>query len=98
MKTSHVRSPLFHPFLSVFFFAVATLVVPAGVLAADSEAHKGHEINHAAMGMVDNSNEPWAQKLKGQTIVEDAMSGRASRSALVEMQHNRLMEQMTRQV
>ena len=50
------------------------------------------------MGMVDNSNEAWAQKLKGQTIVEDAMAGRANRSSLVEMQHNRLMEQMTRQV
>ena len=50
------------------------------------------------MGMIDNSNEPWAQKLKGQTIVEDAMSGRANRSALVEMQHDRLMQQMARQV
>lgn len=98
MKTSHVRSPLFHPFLSFLFFAAATLVVPAGIFAADAEAPKGHETNHAVMGMVDHSNEPWAQKLKGQTIMEDAMSGRASRSALVEMQHNRLMEQMTRQV
>ncbi len=97
MKTSDVRSPLFHPLLSLLFVAAA-LVVPAGVLAADSDAHKGHEVNHAAMGMIDNSKEPWAQRLKGQTIVEDAMSGRASRSALVEMQHNRLMEQMTRQV
>lgn len=36
----------------------------------------------------------WAERLKGQTIVEDSMEGRAERAALVEQQHNRLMEQM----
>ena len=36
----------------------------------------------------------WAEKLKGQTIVEDAMEGRAERAALVEQQHERMMQQM----
>ncbi len=36
----------------------------------------------------------WAERLKGQTIVENAMEGRAERAALVERQHQRLMEQM----
>ena len=31
----------------------------------------------------------WAEQLKGQTIVEDAMSGRGERSAMVEQQHQR---------
>src|ERR1700675_537066 len=30
----------------------------------------------------------WAEKLKGQTIVEDAMSGKAERSAMVELQRS----------
>jgi len=98
MKTSHIRNPLFLSFLSVAFILGVALVAPSGVLAADSDAHDGHGIDHASMGMIDNSNEPWAQKLKGQTIMEDAMEGRPNRAAMVEMQHNRLMEQMTRQV
>ncbi|HNP29341.1 MAG TPA: multicopper oxidase domain-containing protein [Nitrospirales bacterium] len=36
----------------------------------------------------------WAEQLKGQTIVEDAMEGRAERAALVEQQHQRMMQQM----
>src|SRR3989442_9946467 len=97
MNTSDFPHRFLPPFLTAFLLAVC-LVVPSPVLAADSDAHQGHGGSHAAMGMVDNSNEPWAQQLKGQTIVEDAISGRANRSALVELQHNRLMEQMARQV
>src|SRR3989475_10699828 len=96
MNTSDFPHRFLPPFLTAFLLAVL-LVVPPPVFAADSDAHQGHGLSHAAMGMVDNSNEPWAQQLKGQTIVEDAISGRANRSALVELQHNRLMEQMARQ-
>ena len=35
----------------------------------------------------------WAEKLKGQTIVEDTMGGKPERSAMVEQQHQRIMEQ-----
>ena len=37
----------------------------------------------------------WAEQLKGQTIIEDTMSGKADRSAMVEQQHQRIMEHMT---
>src|SRR2546428_10114097 len=98
MKGSHFRNVFSPSFIIYSLILVVCLVVPSPVLAADSDAHQGHGESHAAMGMIDNSNEPWAQQLKGQTIVEDAISGRANRSALVELQHNRLMEQMARQV
>ena len=38
----------------------------------------------------------WAEQQKGQTDVEDAMSGRPDRSAQVERQHQRIMEQMAK--
>lgn len=40
----------------------------------------------------------WAEQLKGQTIVENSMEGRADRAALVEEQHKRLMQQMDHQM
>ncbi len=97
MKGSNFRNVFSPSFIIYSLILAVCLVVPSPVLAADSDAHQGHGVSHAAIGMVDNSNEPWAQQLKGQTIVEDAISGRANRSALVELQHNRLMEQMARQ-
>ena len=40
----------------------------------------------------------WQQQLKGQTIVEDAIEGRAERSEKIEMQHHRLMRKLEEQV
>src|SRR5438132_13603288 len=98
MKGSNFRN-VFSPLFIIYslIFAVC-LVVSSPALAADSDTHQGHEVSHAAMGMIDNSNEPWAQQLKGQTIVADEISGRANRSALVELQHNQLMAQLARPV
>ena len=45
-------------------------------------------------GMTHQDSPGWAEQLKGQTIVEDAMEGRAERAALVEQQHQRMMQQM----
>src|SRR5438270_455473 len=45
--------------------------------------------------MVHRSPE-WAEKLKGQTIVEDAMEGHGERTSMVERQHQRVMEQMAK--
>ena len=44
------------------------------------------------------SNTGWAEKLKGQTIVENSVEGRAERAAMVELQHQRLMEQMKKEM
>src|SRR5207244_12704349 len=96
MKESNFRHVFSPSFIIYSLILVVCLVVPSPVLAADSDAHQGHGVSHAAMGMVDNSDEPWAQQLKGQTILEDAISGRANRSALVDVQHNRITEQMPR--
>lgn len=43
------------------------------------------------------SGPTWADALKGQTLVEDALEGRAGRSEQVELQHQRLMRQMEQQ-
>ena len=40
----------------------------------------------------------WAEQLKGQTITENAVEGRAERAALVELQHQRLMDQMQKEM
>ena len=37
----------------------------------------------------------WAEQLKGQTVVEDALVGRPDRSAMVEQQHQRIMEHVS---
>ncbi|HZS10650.1 MAG TPA: multicopper oxidase domain-containing protein, partial [Nitrospirales bacterium] len=60
-----------------------------------AESGGSHE-NHAATMPVGMSHQTpaWAEKLKGQTVVEDAMSGRPDRAAQVEMQHQRIMLQM----
>ncbi|TAL09237.1 MAG: hypothetical protein EPO02_10750 [Nitrospirae bacterium] len=39
----------------------------------------------------------WAEQLKGQTIVENAMEGRPDRAVKVDLQHKRLMQQMEAQ-
>ena len=40
----------------------------------------------------------WAEKLKGQTVVENSVEGRAERAAKVELQHQRMMDQMKREM
>ncbi|MFM7840279.1 MAG: hypothetical protein ACKO9T_00230, partial [Nitrospira sp.] len=40
----------------------------------------------------------WQQQLKGQTIVEEAIEGRTARSAQIEAQHHRLMENLDAQM
>src|SRR5713226_4301044 len=81
MKTLSARNTLFLSFLSVVLILGVAPVAPSGVLAADSDAHDEHGINHASMGMVDNYNEPWAQKLKAQTVMEDVIEGRPNRAS-----------------
>ena len=60
-----------------------------GVSLASAESASQHvTMNHQLPG--------WAEKLKGQTIVEDTMSGNPGRSAMVEQQHQRIMDQMAK--
>ena len=70
--------------------AVALLGAP--LASAENSSLAGQTSSqHVAM----NHQLPgWAEKLKGQTIVEDAMGGTPERSAMVEQQHQRIMEHM----
>ncbi len=63
-----------------------TLVASPSLFAADHSQHQSHA---TPVG--------WQQSLKGQTIVEDAIEGRAGRSEKVEMQHHRLMRRLEEQ-
>ncbi len=70
--------------------ALTFFVLPLS--GAGAEDHDARPLIHAT-GM--NQQSPgWAERLKGQTIVENAQEGRAERAALVERQHERLMRQM----
>lgn len=56
------------------------------------EAHGGVQSAHTSA----HQTTAWAQRLKGQTIVEDTLEGRPERTVMVERQHRRIMEQMER--
>ena len=85
----HSRRTLFSLLTFLALFGGATLWgAPTFVSAEDASTQHVHPV-----GMTSHSP-GWAEKLKGQTIVEDAMEGRAERAALVEQQHERLMQQM----
>ncbi|THJ25138.1 MAG: hypothetical protein CAF45_002100 [Nitrospira sp. CG24E] len=68
-----------------------SLVVAPGSFAAGTgeESHQGHASPVAMPG--------WTQQLKGQTVVENAIEGRADSVAKMEMQHHRLMEKLEQQ-
>jgi len=63
------------------------LVCSPAVFAADEHAH------HAAGG----ASPAWAEQLKGQTVVENAIEGRPDRAMKVDLQHQRLMRQIESQ-
>ena len=76
--------------LQALLFASSLAASPA-ILAAEErgQAHQGHAAPVSMPG--------WTQSLKGQTVVEDAIEGRADRSEKIEMQHHRLMRRLEEQ-
>ena len=70
--------------------AIALIGIP--LASAENSSPPGQKPSqHVAM----NHQLPgWAEKLKGQTIVEDAIEGKPERAAMVEQQHQRIMEHM----
>ncbi|TFG65955.1 MAG: hypothetical protein E4H32_00895 [Nitrospirales bacterium] len=89
----HGKRALFTVSAFLALFGGATMWgSPSFVKAEDASTQHVHPV-----GM--SSQSPgWAEKLKGQTIVEDAMEGRAERAALVEQQHQRMMQQMEKEM
>src|SRR5437899_344521 len=70
----------------------ALLWLPLAASAEPSSSHDAHPaVQHTAMS---HQTPGWAEKLKGQTILEDTMAGRPERAAMVERQHERIMLQM----
>ncbi len=82
--------------------ALLCLLCPLSVAGAAERAVEARAVKERdarqlahATGMNHAHQSPaWAERLKGQTIVENAQEGRAERAALVERQHERLMQQM----
>ena len=70
--------------------ALSLFLLPLPGVFAEAPSAQSH-VQKAGMN---HQTPEWAERLKGQTIVENAHEGRAERSALVEKQHERLMEQM----
>lgn len=60
--------------------------------SAENQSHAGHAA--AQQTAMSHQLPSWAEQLKGQTIVEDAMAGKPERSAMVEQQHQRIMEHL----
>ncbi len=69
--------------------AMAGALVYAPLATAGEQDSSGHV--HSAAGP---RMPAWAEQLKGQTIVEDVMEGRPERTAMMERQHQRIMNQM----
>jgi FtsP/CotA-like multicopper oxidase with cupredoxin domain len=68
-----------------------SLVATPWLFAASPEesTHEGHATPVAMPG--------WTQQLKGQTVVENAIEGRAGNPQMMEKQHHRLMEKLEQQ-
>lgn len=81
--------------VSAFFgLIVGLFMIPLS--GAWAESDQSSEFAHKT-GM--STQAPgWAERLKGQTITENAMEGRAERAALVERQHERMMDQMQKEM
>ena len=81
-------------FVAIWHVAVlATILVWAPAVLAGDDAGSTSE---GKVTLASGSN--WAEALKGQTVVENAIEGRAERSAMVELQHKRMMEQMQQEM
>ena len=74
-----------------------SVLLTAGLIAgpwlsaarANEPSHEGHATPVGLPG--------WTQQLKGQTVVENAIEGRAGNAEKMEMQHHRLMEKLEQQ-
>jgi FtsP/CotA-like multicopper oxidase with cupredoxin domain len=89
----HQQKVHFHFLSRVLSMAAAGVLLwlPSAV-SAETSSHEGHAAaQHTAKA---HQTPDWAEKLKGQTIVEDTIAGRPDRAAMVEQQHQRIMEHM----
>ncbi len=82
--------------LLILPLVVGLVSSPSLVLAGDAaDAAETAAVQPAAM---QHEMPGWAEALKGQTVVENAIEGRPDRAALVDRQHQRLMDQMQKEM
>jgi len=77
-------------------FVGAMGLLPISTALAESDQSIASDMMH--MTSMSQPSPGWAERLKGQTIVENVMEGRGERAALVERQHNRMMNQMQKEM
>ena len=70
------------------------LIAGAALLSLPLMAGAEPASPHAQHTSMSHQTPDWAEKLKGQTVVEDTLEGRPDRAAMVEQQHQRVMQQM----
>lgn len=85
MKPCNIRHQSPSGMLAAIILAGSLVVTPALF------AEEGHQHHSTAPSV------GWQQQLKGQTIVEESIEGRAGISEKLEMQHNRLMRRIEEQ-
>lgn len=76
--------------LSIGLLVGGSSLLSGGTLLAEEIQDK---VIHST-GMVHQESPGWAERLKGQTIMEDTKEGRPNRAAMVERQHDRIMLRM----
>ncbi|MEO6202657.1 MAG: hypothetical protein ABIP82_05490, partial [Nitrospirales bacterium] len=86
----HVKSRKAINTLSIGLLVVGSSLLSGGTLLAEELQDK---VIHST-GMVHQESPGWAERLKGQTIMEDTKEGRPNRAAMVERQHDRIMLRM----
>ena len=84
------RRPQWSPTLQRIVMTASLVTAPWFAAATFAESsHEGHATPVALPG--------WTQQLKGQTVVENAIEGRADNAEKMEMQHHRLMQKLEQQ-
>jgi manganese oxidase len=76
--------------LPILLFASSLAATPG--LSAEGSGDQSHSAHATPVAMPG-----WAQQLKGQTVVENAIEGRAENPQQMEMQHHRLMQKLEQQ-
>src|SRR5690349_24558828 len=80
------RRKYLSPALQSIFLTGSLVAGPWLSGATAGESHEGHGTPVVLPG--------WTQQLKGQTVVENAIEGRAGNAEKMEMQHHRLMQKL----
>src|SRR5262249_31982042 len=88
---SHHKQRVCVPTPMLGAIAAATLIW-APLASAETSSHQGHSSSQQAV--MNHQLPGWGEQVKGQTMSEGTMAGKSDRAAMVEQQHQRVMEHM----